>query len=222
LSGYLYSSSSRAIAIHHYVSSNARFTIDGQEARFSAESNFPFDGAASILFEETPRTPFEVVLRVPGWAGSYHFAVNGQEVVPTIVAGYATISRAWNPGDEITARFEMPVQAHYSHYQVAGNRGRVAVSRGPLIYCAEEADNGGHLDQFAINPDEPAEVRQEDRELGDVVFLSVSGLKEEQTDGSLYSLSAPATKPCGIKMIPYYLWDNRTPGEMLVWLRRGR
>jgi hypothetical protein len=222
LSGYLYSSSSRAIAIHHYVSSNAQFTIDGQEARFSAESNFPFDGAASIRFEETPRTPFEVVLRVPGWAGSHHFAVSGQEVVPTIVAGYATISRVWNPGDEITARFEMPVQAHYSHYQVAGNRGRVAVSRGPLIYCAEEADNGGHLDQFAINPDDPAEVRQEDGELGEVVFLSVSGLKEEQTDDSLYSLSAPATKPCGMKMIPYYLWDNRAPGEMLVWLRRGR
>ncbi|HEY1478221.1 MAG TPA: beta-L-arabinofuranosidase domain-containing protein, partial [Chthoniobacterales bacterium] len=197
LSGYLYSSSSRAIAIHHYVSSNAQFTIDGQEARFSAESNFPFDGAASIRFEETPRTPFEVVLRVPGWAGSHHFAVSGQEVVPTIVAGYATISRVWNPGDEITARFEMPVQAHYSHYQVAGNRGRVAVSRGPLIYCAEEADNGGHLDQFAINPDDTAEVSQEDGELGEVVFLSVSGLKEEQNDGSLYSLSAPATKACG-------------------------
>ena len=222
LSGYLYSSSARAIAIHHYVSSNAQFTIDGREARFSAKSNFPFDGAASIQFEETPGTPFEIVLRVPGWAGGHHFAVNGQEVVPTIVAGYATISRAWNPGDEITARFEMPVQAHYSHYQVAGNRGRVAVSRGPLIYCAEEADNAGHLDQFAINPEDPAEVRQQDRELGEVVSLCVPGLKEEQTDGSLYSRSAPATKACRIKMIPYYLWDNRAPGEMLVWLRRGR
>lgn len=221
LSGYLYSSSARAIAIHHYISSNAQFTIDGQETRLSAESNFPFDGAASIRFEETPGTPFEVVLRVPGWAGGHRFAVNGQEVVPTTVAGYATISRAWNPDDEITARFEMPVQAHYSHYQVAGNRGRVAVSRGPLIYCAEEADNGGHLDQFAINPEDSAEVRKEDRELGEVVSLSLPGLKEEQTDGSLYSLSAPAIKPCEIKMIPYYLWDNRAPGEMLVWLRRG-
>jgi len=222
LSGYLYSSGPKAIAIHHYVSSEAQFTIDGHEARLSAKSNFPFDGVASIRFEETPGTPFEVLLRVPGWAGSHHFAVNGEEVVPATVAGYAAISRIWSPGDEITARFGMPVQAHYSHYEVTGNRGRVAVSRGPLIYCAEEADNGGHLDQISISPEVTAEVRQEDCELGEIVSLLVTGSKEEQTDGSLYSLSAPVTKECGIKMIPYYLWDNRAPGEMLVWLRRGR
>jgi hypothetical protein len=91
-----------------------------------------------------------------------------------------------------------------------------------LIYCAEEADNGGHLDQISINPEVTAAVSQEDCELGEIVSLLVTGSKEEQTDGSLYSLSAPVTKECGIKMIPYYLWDNRAPGEMLVWLRRGR
>jgi hypothetical protein len=77
------------------------------------------------------------------------------------------------------------VQAHYSHYEVTGNRGRVAVSRGPLIYCAEEADNGGNLDQIATNPEVTAEVSQEDCELGEIVSLSVSGSKEEQTDGLL-------------------------------------
>ena len=222
LSAYLYSSGSKAIAIHHYVSSEARFSIDGQETRLSAKSNFPFDGAASVRFEETPGTPFEVVLRVPGWSGSHHFAVNGNEVVPAIVDGYVVISRVWSPGDEITARFQMPVQAHYSHYEVTGNRGRVAISRGPLIYCAEQADNGRNLDQMAINPEVAAEVCQDDCELGQVVSMSVSGSKEEQSDGSLYSLSAPVTKACAIKMIPYYLWDNRAPGEMLVWLRRGQ
>jgi hypothetical protein len=116
----------------------------------------------------------------------------------------------------------MPVQAHYSHYEVTGNSGRVAISRGPLIYCAEQADNGRNLDQLAINPEVAAEVSQDDCELGQVVSMSVSGSKEEQSDGSLYSLSAPVTKACAIKMIPYYLWDNRAPGEMLVWLRRGQ
>jgi uncharacterized protein len=128
LSGYLYSSGSKAIAIHHYVSSEAQFAIDGHEARLSAKSNFPLDGAASIRFEETPGTPFEVLLRIPGWAGSHHFAVNGKEVVPATVAGFAAIARIWSSGDEITVRFEMPVQAHYSHYEVTGNRRRVAVS----------------------------------------------------------------------------------------------
>jgi DUF1680 family protein len=220
LSGYLYSSGPRAIVIHQYVSSEASFSIDGQEIRLIAASDFPLEGTASIRFEGTPGIPFEVLLRVPGWAGDHAFAVNGREVRPEIVAGYAVISRSWNSGDELTARFEMPVQTHFSNYEVAGNRGRIAVSRGPLIYCAEEVDNGGHLDRFLIHPEKGTELKREDGELGEIVSLSVPGSKEELDESLLYSSSAPVTTPCEIKMIPYYAWDNRTPGEMLVWLRR--
>ena len=131
------------------------------------------------------------------------------------------ISRSWKSGDEVTARFEMPVQTHFSNYEVVGNRGRVAISRGPLIYCAEEIDNAGHLDRFAVDPEKGAKINREDGEMGEIVTLSVPGSKEEQEESSLYPLSAPATRPCEIKMIPYYAWDNRAPGEMLVWLRRG-
>jgi uncharacterized protein len=219
-SGYLYSSGPKAIAIHQYVSSKASFTIDGLEARLVATSDFPLDGSVSVRFETAPGTRFEVLLRVPGWAGDYQFAVNGNEVVPEIVSGYAVISRSWNPGDEVTARFPMSVQTHFSNYKVIGNRGRVAISRGPLIYCAEEIDNAGHLDRFAINPEKGAEVKREDGELGEIVSLTVSGSKEEQEESSLYSFLAPATNPSEIKMIPYYAWDNRAPGEMLVWMRR--
>src|SRR5208337_798622 len=221
LSSYLYSSRSDAIAIHHYVASEASFTVDGREARLAVASGFPLDGTASIRFETVPGTPFEVLLRVPGWAGDHYFAVNGLEVVPEIVAGYAAISRPWNPGDEVTARFEMPVQTHFSNYEVKENRGRVAISRGPLIYCAEEIDNSADLDRFAINPETDAEVKREDGELGEIVSLSVRGSREEEKDNSLYSLSAPETNSCTIKMIPYYAWDNRAPGEMLIWMRRG-
>jgi DUF1680 family protein len=221
-SGYLYSSASNAIAIHQYVSSEASFSIDGQEGRLVATSGFPLDGTASIRFESGPSTPFEVLLRVPGWAGGHQFAVNGRELEPEIVAGYAVISRSWKSGDEVTVRFEMPVQRHFSNYEVAGNRGRVAISRGPLIYCAEEIDNAGHLDRFAIDLEKDAAVKREYSELGEIVSLSVPGSREEQEETSLYSLSTPTERPCEIKMIPYYAWDNRASGEMLVWLRRGR
>jgi DUF1680 family protein len=219
-SGYLYSSSSTAIAIHHYVSSEATFSIEGQEIRLVAASEFPWDGAASFRFENVPGTPFEVLLRVPGWAGKYQFAVNGRETTPKIVGGYAVISRSWKSGDEVTVRFSMPVQLHYSNYEVAGNRGRVAISRGPLIYCAEEIDNAGQLDRLIVDSEKEAEIKLEEGELGKIVSLSVPGFVEEQEESSLYPLSAPVTKPCQIKMIPYYTWDNRAPGEMLVWLRR--
>jgi uncharacterized protein len=221
LSGYLYSTGPKAIAIHQYVSSEANFSIEGQEVRLVVASDFPLEGTASIRFEVVSGSPFEVFLRVPGWAGNHEFAVNGREIEPEIVAGYAVISRSWNTGDELTARFEMPVQMHFSNYEVAGNRGRVAISRGPLIYCAEEVDNGDHLDRFAIDPEKGVGLKREDNELGEIVSLSVPGSKEELEDCSLYSLTPPSTVPCEIKMIPYYAWDNRAPGEMLVWLRHG-
>jgi DUF1680 family protein len=194
--------------------------MDGQEAHLVATSDFPLEGTASIRFERAPGNPFEVFLRVPNWASNHQFTVNGREIRPEIVAGYAVVSRSWHSGDELTARFEMPVQTHFSNYEVIGNRGRVAISRGPLIYCAEEADNGNHLDRFSVNPDKDASIQREDGELGEIVTLSVPGSREEQEDCSLYPLSAPASIPCEIKMIPYYAWDNRTSGEMSVWLRR--
>jgi uncharacterized protein len=221
LSGYLYSSGAKSIAIHQYVSSEANFSMDGQEVRLVVASDFPLEGTASIRFEVVSGSPFEVFLRVPGWAGNHQFAVNGREVQPEIVAGYAVISRSWNSGDELTARFEMPVQTHFSNYEVVGNRGRVAISRGPLIYCAEEVDNGGHLDRFALYPEKGVELKREDSELGEIVSLSVPASKEELEDPSLYSLTPPSTIPSEVKMIPYYAWDNRAPGEMLVWLRHG-
>ena len=220
LSGYLYSSGPKAIAIHHYVSSEAKFSMEGQEAHLGVASDFPLEGTASIRFERVASNPFEVFLRVPNWAGDHQFTVNGREIRPEIVAGYAVISRTWQSGDELSARFEMPVQTHFSNYEVVGNRGRVAISRGPLIYCAEEVDNGGHLDRFAVHPEKGAGVKHDEGEIGEIVSLSVSGSKEEQEDSSLYPLSAPDSIPCEIKMIPYYAWDNRTSGEMLIWLRR--
>jgi DUF1680 family protein len=221
LSGYLYSSGPKAIAIHQYVSSEANFSMEGQDVRLVVASDFPLEGTASIRFEGVSDSPFEIFLRVPGWAGNHDFAVNGREMQPEIVAGYAVVSRSWNSGDELTVRFEMPVQTHFSNYEVVGNRGRVAISRGPLIYCAEEVDNGGHLDRFALYPEKGVELKREDSELGEIVSLSVPASKEELEDRSLYSLTPPGTVPCEIKMIPYYAWDNRSPGEMLVWLRHG-
>jgi uncharacterized protein len=221
LPGYLYSSKSEGIAVHHYVSSEVRFSIDGRDSRLIAKSDFPLEGNSSIRFEDVPGAPFELLLRVPGWAGGYQITINHAEFVPEVVAGYAVIARSWNSGDEVTIRFEMPVQKRFSNYEVIGNRSRVAISRGPLVYCAEEVDNVNHLDRLAIAAETVTQVELKDGELGNYATLSVAGSIEEQQDRALYSLSAPTTKPCTIKMIPYYLWDNRTAGEMLVWMRHA-
>ncbi|HYY31891.1 MAG TPA: beta-L-arabinofuranosidase domain-containing protein [Chthoniobacterales bacterium] len=221
LSGYLYSSKSKSIAVHHYVSSEVRFSIDGRDSRLTAKSDFPFEGNASIRFEDVPGVPFELLLRVPRWAGGSQITINGAEFAPEVVAGYAVVARSWSSGDEVTVRFEMPVQKQFSNYELIGNRGRVAITRGPLVYCAEEVDNVSQLDRLAIGAETVTEVELKDGELGRHATLSVSGSIEEQQDRALYSLSAQATKPCSIKMIPYYLWDNRTAGEMLVWIRHA-
>jgi DUF1680 family protein len=221
LSGYLYSSRSDAIAIHHYVASEAQFTIDGQDASLIANSDFPLEGSASFRFTHVPSRTFNVFLRVPGWAAGHQFAVNGTEVAATIDSGYANISRAWNSGDELQIQFQMPVQKHFSNFEIAANRGRAAMSRGPIIYCAEETDNGNRLDRLMIDPEKMPSIHRERGDLGDIVTLSVPGFAEELTDGPLYPLSLPAKNACAIKMVPYYAWDNRAPGEMLVWMRHG-
>jgi DUF1680 family protein len=221
ISGYLYSSRSDAIAVHHYISSDAKCTLQGREVRLAASSNFPHEGTTSIRLTGVPSTPFSLLLRVPAWASGHHFAVNGSPVSAEIDSGYAVLSRAWESGDELSIRFEMQVRKLFSNYEIAPNRGRAAISRGPIIYCAEEADNRHRLDRFIVDLDRDPEVNHKPEALTDIVGLSVPGLAEEPEEETLYPLSQAAKKPCTIKMIPYYAWDNRTPGEMLVWLRHG-
>jgi DUF1680 family protein len=113
----------------------------------------------------------------------------------------------------------MPVTRQVARYEVESLRGRVAISRGPLVYCLEEADNGKNLDQLVLKTDAVLNPEMEAGLLGGVVVLQGDAERETVETNSLYSTSPPICSRAPIRAIPYYAWDNRTPGEMLVWMR---
>ena len=149
LSGYLYSQRTEALAVHHYVNSEA--VVDGFQLQ--VRSGLPFAGNNSIEVNGEAATEKTLYFRIPAWSGEYTIEVNGESIEPVVKHGYAEIRRLWNSGDTIRLDFEMPVRTRFSRYEVDVNRGRVALTRGPLVYCLEEIDNGAKLDAVGIPSD---------------------------------------------------------------------
>jgi DUF1680 family protein len=167
-------------------------------------------------------------LRVPGWCERWSFCVNDVPVAdPTPRPnGYLAVEREWRPGDVAEYRIEMPIQTVWAHPAVRYLQGRVALQRGPIVYCLEGVDHASIvLDRIAIDPQLVLsnEFGIEHREdlLGG---LSLVRGRANVVDASgwedrLYRYTQPLSRSMEIAAIPYYAWDNRAPGEMRVWLR---
>jgi DUF1680 family protein len=168
---------------------------------------------------------FTLALRLPDWCATATLLVNGKQTdyAPLLEKGYIRLSRIWKLGDTVELTLDMPVRRLYAHPQVRHDNGRVALQRGPLVYCIEEVDNGQALNAIRLAPDAEFAIVREDGLLGGVVFLSVEASRIDPScwEGSLYSATAPEYASCRIKAVPYYAWGNRKFGEMLVWIREG-
>jgi uncharacterized protein len=216
LSGYLYSQRGDSLAIHHYLGSEAR--ADGLTLR--VHSGLPFAGNNTL--EVQTQAPLEkaFLFRIPGWAGSYSLTINGVNVTPPVENGYANVRRTWVSGDRIDLNFELPVKMKFCRYEVDFNRGRLALARGPLVYCLEQVDNGPALDAVTVSSD--AEFAPEEQpDLPGVLALSGPGFREQTRTDVIYSDEPPAKQPVKVTAVPYYAWCNRGAGEMLVWIRRA-
>ncbi|HEY0789642.1 MAG TPA: beta-L-arabinofuranosidase domain-containing protein [Chthoniobacterales bacterium] len=217
LSGYLYSENNEGVAIHHYVSSQARPTGLTLQVR----SSLPWAGDNVIEVQTDGPIEKSLFFRVPGWASSHRVAVNGAAVSPSVERGYAVLRRTWQTGDRIELQFEMPVTKKFSRYEVDVNRGRMALKRGPLVYCLEQADNGPHIDAITL-PTDVSLVPEQQSDLPDgTVALTGTGFREQPTPNGLYRDQPPAVERVAVTAIPYYAWSNREPGEMEIWIRRA-
>jgi DUF1680 family protein len=208
--GLIYAQTDSDVYVNFFVKSRA---ADGK-LNISQETKYPWDGAVNIKVE--PNQPLELTLhvRIPGWSrrrlieGDLYriaapgnetasVAVNGKPVALKLSRGFMEIKRKWKKGDVVTVKLPMPVQRVIAHEGVEANRGRAAIQRGPVVYCAEAVDNGGHVSQIVLPLD--AKLRHEFR--GDLL-----GGVETITDGT-------------VTAVPYSLWANRGHGEMAVWIR---
>ncbi len=210
-----------------FIGSKAHLIMGGDRVSLEQQTRYPWDGDIRIHVDPDRPREFTVYVRIPGWTGDqviagdlYRFfdkshasvtlKVNGHAVNPTMAKGYAEIRREWKSGDSIELSLPMDVRRVLADPKVRDDAGLVALERGPLVYCAEWADNGGHALNLVV-PDK-AELRSEYRK--DLL----NGI--EVITGKALAVSNAIAKPVDLIAIPYYTWSNRGMGEMAVWLPR--
>jgi len=223
--GYMYASSDDAVWVNFYGSSQAKLSFGKRGAekslRIDQESGYPWSGAARLVLVPDSTATFEVRLRVPGWcARPPSVRVNGQPLATgEPERGYLPIRREWKAGDAIEIDLPMEIERLESHPGVTGNLGRVALRRGPVIYCLEATDNGGRALDLVLPRETKLTAEHRPDLLGGVTVLRGRGLRVKPAgwEGDLYHTAAPA-EPVEILAVPYHAWDNREPGEMAVWI----
>jgi len=219
IGGYFVSSSNAGAAIHLYGGFSASPTIQGKRVAIRETSDYPWSGAIRVAVDPEAPTTFELKLRIPGWAKTASATVNGRSAALAPERGYATIKREWRAGDVVALDLPMPPERLYAHPNVRMDVGRVALRRGPLIYCVEEADNAGGPAQRLTLPRDAALSAERAETFGGVMTLKASA-KElvPANDGALYSTAPPTARDATLVAIPYFLWTNREPGSMQVWI----
>jgi uncharacterized protein len=194
------------------------------------KTNYPWEGAVKLTVSPSEPADFTVNVRIPGWAKGAKVAVSGKAVDGAKPGEYLTINRRWAPGDTITLEFPMAAEIVASNPRVEENLGRVAVQRGPIVYCMEGLDQSPAAKDFSevaivVNPKslKAFEVEHQPALLEGVTVLKHSGAVYESAldKGPLYAEatgSAPKTRSESLTLIPYYAWANRKPTEMQVWI----
>ncbi len=233
LGSYIYAQTDTGIYVNLFVDSKASVGIGGSTVTLAQATRYPWEGKVKLTVEPGKAGRFSIFVRIPGWAlgkpvpsdlYSYLGAsgeapilkVNGQDVALKIEKGYVVLTRQWKPGDTIDLDLPMPVRRAVAHPSVADDAGRVALERGPIVYCAEGPDNGGRALNIVV-PDGAA-LRGEYRpDLLRGVGV-VTGEVRAIAGGS--AGAAAETVPHDLLAIPYCAWANRGKGEMTVWLAR--
>jgi DUF1680 family protein len=219
--GYFYSTGEDLLAIHLYGGNSATIEVAGVPVRITETSNYPWSGEISIRLGPDSPAEFAVRLRVPGWARGVVATVNAFpiDVPASMKRGYLEVRRKWQKGDVIRLDIPMPVQRIYANPRVRMDVGRVALKRGPLVYCAEQADNSTEVSRLRLPREASISAAQRGDLFDGIVTLVVRGAAvDDDWRDDLYRTDPPRTEATGWTAIPYYLWNNRALGAMAVWL----
>ncbi len=223
LGKYIYSQDESTVHVHQYIGSETTVGLTGQQVRLSLESNYPWDGQIKLTVTPEHKGEFSVAVRIPGWCEGASVFVNGQKVSADDRPrkGYLKLTREWNAGDVISLDFPMPVERIYANPNVRTNTGKVAIQRGPIVYCLEQADNGEILPDISLPENAELSARFEPDRLGGVTVVTAEAIRGDSTgwDTKLYGKKKRSKHAAPIQAIPYFAWANRGEGEMLVWIR---
>ncbi len=185
-------------------------------------TGYPYSGRVEYRFEPAQgkqAVELTLAVRLPVWSkGKIRCTLNGKDFVYTEKDAFACITRAFTGEDVLVFAFDMGIRRIYPSSRISADSGKVAFMRGPLVYCAEGADNGGGVLNLRVRRDAEAELLPFNKEeLFGVQKLKVKGRRVADSD-SLYTDERPAEEDCEITLVPYYAWSNRGENEMRVWL----
>ncbi len=228
--GYVYASTDDVLYINLFVESEGTVMMGDNSVSVSQTTNYPWDGKVKITINPEKAADFAVAARIPGWARNepipsdlYAFLNPSDEKIALKInseiislyiesdfvkhaeSGFTNIQRRWEKGDVIELDFPMPVRRITAHENVKENLGKVALQRGPLVYCFEGVDNNGKVLNLSIPDDMTFEVEFRPELLGGINILKSTNAEAPQ-----------------LIAIPYYAWSHRGVGEMAVWLLRDK
>jgi len=223
IGGYVYAHAPQEVFVNLYIAGEAHIATADGKLRLRQETRYPWDGAVRITLEPDAPRAFTLALRIPAWCSGETLRVNGQPVADAERSkGYALLKRTWKPGDVVELDLPMPVQRIESDPRVAANRGRVALQRGPILYCLEAVDNEGGVRNLALPREAELAAGYRADLLGGVGVVTGTALRgvAPRAEGWTRSLYNRAAEPEPVKFtaIPYYAWDNRAAGDMVTWL----
>lgn len=229
--GYVYAQKGGALFVNLFVASQAEIMLDQVKVAVEQETDYPWDGRVRIVLNPESNRKFTVHVRIPGWAREqpvptdlYRYVdsfdaaptlkVNGKDIPINLAEGYVPIRRTWKKGDAVELDLPMPVRRVKSHPGVKENEKKIALIRGPLVYCAEWPDNGGHISHLVLEDDVELSAERRDDLLNGVTVikgkaLALFGTEDEKT---------VRKETLDFTAIPYYAWAHRGQGEMSVWL----
>jgi DUF1680 family protein len=221
LPGFVYAERGDELFVNLFVASEAEVPLASGSLRLVQETSYPWEGRVVVALFPEEATELTVRLRVPGWARGepvpgdlYRFVdeapappdlkLNGEAIPLSLDSGFASVRRVFEEGDQLELILPMPVRRVAAHPSVEGNRGKLALQRGPLVFAAEAADNGGRVLDLALPTGPELRARYREDLLGGVVAIEGTAFR----GGSEVPFVA----------IPYFSWANRGPGEMAVWI----
>ena len=217
---YVFTEKEDVLYVHLYMSSEVQKAIGDETVTIRTKSSFPWAGKVSIDMSEVD-TDFTLALRIPAWSNGYELKLD-DSINREVKDGYLYLSGDWSKIECFAIDFPMEARVIQANPLVRENLGKVAVLHGPIVYCAEEVDNGKNLHLLSLDCDADAEMDLMQIEGNQLCHLTMPGYRIiVQEKGSLYyKAKAETEEKCEIKLVPYFAWGNRGENEMSVWLRK--
>ena len=228
LPGYFYSTSHEGVYVHFYDNNQLAWHLDnGVPLSIQQTTRYPWEGSVHLAVAPASPQEFTLFVRIPGWSQQTIVKVNGKAVEHVAAGQYLSIQRRWSAGDVVELEFDMQPRMVHANLAVTDDRGRVALQRGPLVYCMEQLDqataaaDAAGFPRYAVELTGVTSAHEQPDVLGGIVMLEHKGAWLPAGTASLYQADAPsaaAVEPTTLRMIPYYAWSNRQLSAMQVWI----